>query len=953
MYCRNCGQKLADGDKFCSSCGAKTILTNESDKIEESVQNIEAEAPRPQAESTIEKGEPLFEPFDFKSLGLDLDLGSEPEPVQEEAEEPKKPTAPVEDFDWNIHTFPGMGVEKTEDIDFNWSMSPDEVEEEKPAEPAQASPKEAEAEPEAVPSEDLQWKPKEAATSEKTAEKEPEAASSLEEELFGGLDSKTDETKKQAEEIDKFFTFHKKNEEFQKLLDQEYEKIKSGNILTEEMNTAAAASEEKFASRQPEDPMEELFASEGVVKSYEPKPVETDVLERIEAAEAEKKAREEAAKLIEEEKAKAREEAAKRAAEEAEAAARAKEAEEAARMRLEEEAKRAADARAAQEAAERERARAAAREEAEAAIRAAEEKAEQARKEAEAKLAEQTAKLQAEAEARKAEAERKAREAAEAAARAKAEAEERAKAEAEAAARAAAEKDPANHISEMVRARETFFGQEAALGQDQPKKQQEAPEPEQAEGIPEKTKAVDKAAILAGMATASEMVQRDRAFAAAQAAEEAARAAQQAEEAEAEAEAVIDFTDFLGQLEEEEAEVPVSEPEELILEPDTEDFSITEIEEPEQDLSGIVLEEPEEAIQPEAEDLDELQADLFSIEDLIGEDESERQEADLKPEKQVTDETLIMTADSVADLLNNQMNEEENQAVDHTMVFPADFNLTETEEEAAEPSQETPVEQETDTFGDFEDDDYEEEHGGKGRIVLKICLVILIVLLVMEIAGVVIKVAAPTSGAAKFIDTQLNNVIQLFTGDDDTEYSMIYAAEDVRQEPIEDKTSLIKAEMGKNKDGNIQSIEYNADLKFDPDKSYDNTDLNLTQNLADVTWYKDASNKQVYYDQAIVGAMIAYDSQKVNLINNNDSSVLNLMKTGTDLYKEVKALGGQGATETFKSLQIGEIRQAGSLYYIWVAEKVENTQSGSSDTKKIYEMEPDGQVMKVVASYEA
>ena len=29
MYCRNCGQKLADGDKFCSSCGAKTILAEE------------------------------------------------------------------------------------------------------------------------------------------------------------------------------------------------------------------------------------------------------------------------------------------------------------------------------------------------------------------------------------------------------------------------------------------------------------------------------------------------------------------------------------------------------------------------------------------------------------------------------------------------------------------------------------------------------------------------------------------------------------------------------------------------------------------------------------------------------------------------------------------------------------------------------------------------------------
>lgn len=311
-----------------------------------------------------------------------------------------------------------------------------------------------------------------------------------------------------------------------------------------------------------------------------------------------------------------------------------------------------------------------------------------------------------------------------------------------------------------------------------------------------------------------------------------------------------------------------------------------------------------------------------------------------------------MTEESVADLLNSQTAPEGNQAQDHTMVFPADFNLEEKAEQVKEILQGDSA-QEISSFVDFEDEDYEEESGGKGRIVLKICLVILIILLMMEIAGVVIKVAAPTSGAAKFIDTQLNNVIQMVTGDDSTEYSVLAATEDIRQEPIEDKTALIKAEMGKNKDGNIQSIEYNADLKFDPDKTYENTDLNLTQNLADVTWYKDANNKQVYYDQAIVGAMIAYDSQKVNLINHSDRSVLSLMKTGTDLYKEVESLGGQGATETFKSLQIGEIRQAGSLYYIWVAEKVENTQIGNSDKKKIYEMEPDGETMKIVASYEA
>ena len=34
-----------------------------------------------------------------------------------------------------------------------------------------------------------------------------------------------------ADRIDKFYTFNKKNEEFQQLLNREYEKVKSGNAI--------------------------------------------------------------------------------------------------------------------------------------------------------------------------------------------------------------------------------------------------------------------------------------------------------------------------------------------------------------------------------------------------------------------------------------------------------------------------------------------------------------------------------------------------------------------------------------------------------------------------------------------------------------------------------------------------------------------------------------------------
>jgi hypothetical protein len=63
--------------------------------------------------------------------------------------------------------------------------------------------------------------------------------------------------------------------------------------------------------------------------------------------------------------------------------------------------------------------------------------------------------------------------------------------------------------------------------------------------------------------------------------------------------------------------------------------------------------------------------------------------------------------------------------------------------------------------------DEEEFKGGKGRTFLKVFLVILVMLLVIEVAGIAVKIAAPTSGAAEFIDNQLHKVFQLF-GDEDT-----------------------------------------------------------------------------------------------------------------------------------------------------------------------------------------
>lgn len=633
MYCTKCGHKLVAEDKFCSGCGAKVVVKDDG-TVETVANEINTTPDVDKFSLNIDDSEPLFEPFDFKAFGFDFENLGLGEGVDRD-EKTGVPEVISEEFNWNTGEFPDREASKTEDIDFNWSLTPDE-------------PKKAETvavEPEPIAVEEIKLDVPEVSEKETPAQEE-EKKSTLEEELFGDLNSKTDETRKQSEEIDKFFTFNQKNEEFQKILDREYEKVKTGNILTEEINVAEAASEEKFTARKPEDPMEAMFAAEGVIKSYEPKPIETDVLDRIEAAEQEKKIREDAEKLIEEER-----------------------------------ARKAAEAEAV---------------------------------EAEVVDVEPVA-IEVEDETPAAE---------------------------------VIEENDAVEVVEVVNS-------DAELAESELVE-------EESEEEPVKTKQVDKAAILAGMAAASEMVERDRAFAAAQAAAEAEAATQGSK---------IELPDFLGHEELTEEAEPAAE---IVEEQEEETPAAVEEPETEEEVGDGVevdifeqlesMEEQadpvEEIVLPEEQTIEELFAD-------IAEDVSK------EPQKSFTEHTLVLTEDSVAEILNASSSEPvaENTSED-TMVFTAHtLGAILAEAEQSDPdaeevvvSMEDLIAAENAVSGEAAAQAGEEEEeikGGKGRLVLKICLVILIILLLIEIAGIGVKILAPTSGAADFIDVQIKKVFDL------------------------------------------------------------------------------------------------------------------------------------------------------------------------------------------------
>lgn len=1052
MYCKNCGNEIADGSKFCSHCGSP----------------VTTEAPQQHSASAAITSE---ETVPVKSQVP----SAEPETDVTAYDAPRKPV--FEEFQWNVEDYPARAVEKTEDIDFDWSADPREI-------------------PDTIDRSVVSESVSNTAESDdgKAQQMYSQSAVSGQQKISSDARITEDDNKplSAADRIDKFYTFNRKNEEFQQLLNKEYEKVKSGNSIKHELSKAEELANQKFESIPEDSSMEAFLEREGIVKPYQPKAFESDVLQRIEAQEAEKEAKrlEEEARLaaIEEARKEAEAEAQKKAAEEARIAAEeeakkkieeearvraeeariaaeqeaARKAQEAARLKAEEEAKIAAEAEAKKKAEEeaarlQEIARRKAEEEAklaeearikaeaeaklkaeeEARLKAEEEAkmkaeaeakvkaAEEARLKAEADLkaaqeaakirAQQEARLAAEAEAKfKAEQERKQLEAIEAQKRleeqrrkiaeeanqavaqeevrkvieqtARMRDEEAAKIRATVAAmrdgidniressvsREVEEAHQAtkNQINEMANARHTFF---AELEADDIKAAAEA-EIKDAKTVTGRetmlsdkdlvhTRTVDKAAIMAGLSDDTIV---------------ASKKANPAPESDEE------FFDSLdnaaGEVEELqtidviENENPAQEPEEISQSSDPQPIDFkkeTDAETVEDNVDDLLLqfESVNHLENPQSSETEE-----FKMSDTI--QAGNLGETFKTEEKPGLNETVVMPRDeefSKAASTNDFDNYGNEEAADYikkhgknsmddfygdgfygeeddSQLSKKELRRREKEQKRLEKEKAKEAKILAKRDADFdnvssEDADDEREHrGGKGRLALKIVLVILIVILAVEVVGMGVRFIAPQSKAAEFIDNQLNKVIHLITGDD-TEYSVIAAQ--VRTEPMEDKTDLINSQKDKNTDKNIKSIVYSSDLGYDDERDGKVSDLVLSQPMTQVEWGKDEDNYPVYYDEQVIGEIIAFESNKVNLMNKGDEKVLDMIKSDTKFYTEVAALKDKKTSGTFEELEIGEIRQAGKNYYVWVRETI-----GGSTEEKVYVIYPEKEfVMKISACY--
>ena len=219
MICKNCGHLLNDGDRFCPNCGARVVM--EVPDAKEKPSTLDALVSG--LNRTTEKREGPVE---------------KPQQVEEAAsEEDTKPRHhfQFEEFNWNLDGYPTEDTKRTEDIDFNWESVVDEREKSRAAE----TDSDQELLKDKIKSENSGKDEREQSSGEeKTAEEAHEQE--LEEMIFGTKDregnisdtTRLDEVEdlddlSKTTRIDKFYTYNKKNEEFQELLDKEYNRLKA------------------------------------------------------------------------------------------------------------------------------------------------------------------------------------------------------------------------------------------------------------------------------------------------------------------------------------------------------------------------------------------------------------------------------------------------------------------------------------------------------------------------------------------------------------------------------------------------------------------------------------------------------------------------------------------------------------------------------------------------------
>lgn len=132
---------------------------------------------------------------------------------------------------------------------------------------------------------------------------------------------------------------------------------------------------------------------------------------------------------------------------------------------------------------------------------------------------------------------------------------------------------------------------------------------------------------------------------------------------------------------------------------------------------------------------------------------------------------------------------------------------------------------------------------------------------------------------------------------------------------------------------NIQEIRNNENLKYNADENYKEEDVLISTPVADEVW-KEIEGKSYYYNEAIIKALVQFNSKWIDYVNNNDKAVLSLVEKDSKAYKNAATFNREGILEEFLLFEIGEIRRGKNGYYAWTHERIKVIEDGESEIRE-------------------
>ncbi len=172
--------------------------------------------------------------------------------------------------------------------------------------------------------------------------------------------------------------------------------------------------------------------------------------------------------------------------------------------------------------------------------------------------------------------------------------------------------------------------------------------------------------------------------------------------------------------------------------------------------------------------------------------------------------------------------------------------------------------------------------------------------------------------------------------------------------PVADKETLIAAVSDRNE--NIAAVKANDSLAWKSGAKYAEADIANSKPLENNHWTTLPNGEHVYYDKEIVATLVGFDSKWIDYVNGGSDTVIDLTKEGSQARKNAVSFSKVGKVEqTFRLLEIGEIRQGENAFYAWTYEEIEEVQGSKSTIKKynwIYQLEPVDGEMKIVRYYD-